>query len=125
MKNIYDYAVECLEEKLSFENSEKFVIHRYEGKADELEDFIDLLEVAADFENLDWTIYTDKKDPYYWYVEVWNKGRNWNYAENIRRQVDPEVNYIGKRKEIFDLVDDLWLKVDPQEMISKLRELEK
>ncbi len=124
MKNIYEYGEQCLNNYMENNPYEEFMIKRFEGHVEEIEDFVDLLEVMANYMNLDWKIYTHKDNSEYWYVEVWNKSRNRNYAANIKDEVDPKVDYIGDRKEFFELVEKMYFNVGFRKMISKLKELE-
>ena len=125
MENIYEYGEECLEKMLQELESKEFKIYQYSGTIEEMEDFVDLLEVMSNYKQIDWTIYSSKKDLNNWYIEIWDKKRNCDYRQNIRKSVDMEVDFIGIRKEIYELIDDLWLEVGPEEIFAKIKELKR
>lgn len=109
MKNIYEYGEELYDYYLEKLPSKEFTIKRYEGDSEDLQDFIDVLEVIAPYKRIDWAIYQDKEDDDYIYIETWKKDRDLPYKENIREDMKP--NYLDPTiDELHDLLDTLIIR---------------
>ena len=111
MKNIYEYADEAYKKLRKEIPYNKVYVKQYYGKIDELEDFIDVLEVIDLHKQLGWTLYSDKEDDDFVYLEVWQKNfRDINYKEDIRRSVDMETEYDEERRKLHEMLDSIIYK---------------
>ncbi len=109
MKNIYEYGEELYDYYLEGLPSKDFVIKRYEGDIEDLQDFIDVLEVIAPYKRIDWAVYQDKEDDDYIYIETWRKDRDLRYKGSIRENMKPDYTD-PIIDELHDLLDTLIIR---------------
>lgn len=109
MKNIYEYGEELYDYYSEGLPSKNFTIRRYEGDIEDLEDFIDTLEVIAPYKRIDWAVYQDKEDDDYIYIETWEKDRDLHYKGSIRENMKPDYTD-PIIDELHDLLDTLIIR---------------